>query len=515
MSRAHGNHDTKRFTLAEIAAVHAAKERRAESLQIDPAFRSLIPPLSPEEYAALEASLLEEGCRDALVVWNTILLDGHNRYELCQKHGLPFDTVSRSFESRAAAKVWILRNQLGRRNLAEPARIRLALELKPALAEMKEANRLANLKRGDQSPEDQNFGHREDQGRTNEILAKEAGVSDEKLRQVEHVFNHAPEPIREKYEREDMSANAAYKLTRALASTPETVQEVALAYGCEDAEKVGILKRLYDGRGRPDTNGTFDEIAASGGFHYGDDMEDWCDFFQAGIEDISRGLRSIARHHIRENGLARRAEKQSTPEGWNASDAWTLHAGDFFQTGKTLEDGSVDCLITDPPYGREHLHVYKGLGILAARVLREGGSLLCMTGQSYLPEVLAALTPHLAYHWTLAYMIYGGSPTVWPRNVNNFWKPVLWLVKGRYDGEMQSDLVRSAAAEKRFHEWQQSESGMAELVERFTLPGELILDPFCGSGTTGVVVVRMHRRFIGIDADEAALRVARERLAVL
>lgn len=99
---------------------------------IDPAFQKLLPPLTKEEYEQLEKNILEEkGCRDALVVWQhegkSILIDGHNRYEICQKHGIhQFDVVEMEFASREAVEDWIDANQLGRRSLSPDAR-KLAL----------------------------------------------------------------------------------------------------------------------------------------------------------------------------------------------------------------------------------------------------------------------------------------------------------------------------------------------------------------------------------------------------
>lgn len=88
-------------------------------LHIDPEFASLCPPLSPEEYAILEENILDEGCRDALVVWagHDILLDGHNRKRICDEYGLSHSIIAIELPDRDAAIDWILRNQLGRRNL--------------------------------------------------------------------------------------------------------------------------------------------------------------------------------------------------------------------------------------------------------------------------------------------------------------------------------------------------------------------------------------------------------------
>lgn len=85
-------------------------------LKIDPEFRDLIPPLSDAEFKQLEANLLEDGCRDALVIWEGTLVDGHNRYRICTEHELPFQTVEKQFNSREDAIIWICKNQIGRRN---------------------------------------------------------------------------------------------------------------------------------------------------------------------------------------------------------------------------------------------------------------------------------------------------------------------------------------------------------------------------------------------------------------
>ncbi|HPD46118.1 MAG TPA: hypothetical protein P5279_06255 [Anaerohalosphaeraceae bacterium] len=87
-------------------------------LHIDKEFKGLIPPLSAEEFRQLEENILAEGCRDPLVTWQGVILDGHNRYEICRKHNLEFQTVPKlTINDRDEAKDWIDKNQLGRRNL--------------------------------------------------------------------------------------------------------------------------------------------------------------------------------------------------------------------------------------------------------------------------------------------------------------------------------------------------------------------------------------------------------------
>jgi len=84
---------------------------------IDEDFKSILPMLDKKTYALLEESLLEHGCMHPLVLWNSILIDGHNRYDICTKRDIPFKTVDMEFDSREAVVIWIISTQISRRNL--------------------------------------------------------------------------------------------------------------------------------------------------------------------------------------------------------------------------------------------------------------------------------------------------------------------------------------------------------------------------------------------------------------
>ena len=180
-----------------------------------------------------------------------------------------------------------------------------------------------------------------------------------------------------------------------------------------------------------------------------------------------------------------------------------------------IPDNSVDFIITDPPYPREYIPLYGHLSALAARVLKDGGSALVMCGQSYLPQVMNELCKELAYHWTLCYLTPGGqSPSLWQKRTNTFWKPIIWLTKGEYKGDYIGDKISSPVNDndKEHHKWGQSAGGFTEIVEKFTNPGQTVLDPFLGGGTTGIVCVTMKRDFIGVDIDPKCVETTRQRL---
>ncbi len=184
-------------------------------------------------------------------------------------------------------------------------------------------------------------------------------------------------------------------------------------------------------------------------------------------------------------------------------------------TADDIATESIDCIITDPPYPENYIELFDTLGELAARVLKPGGSLIAMTGQLYLPQYIDNLSKHLTYHWALAYTTPGGQAAqIWNKEVNTFWKPLLWFVKGDRDGRWVSDVINTPvnANDKQHHHWGQSVNGMTAIVEKFSIPGDVVLDPFLGGGTTGYVCKTLNRKFIGVEIDEQVASEAKERI---
>lgn len=109
-------------------------------LAINPELKNIIPPLTFDEYATLEQSILSEGCREPLIVWEGAIVDGHNRYEICNRYNIEFKTQDKSFESLDDAKIWMIDNQKGRRNLTDGWKYELAQTKKKILAKKGKEN---------------------------------------------------------------------------------------------------------------------------------------------------------------------------------------------------------------------------------------------------------------------------------------------------------------------------------------------------------------------------------------
>lgn len=168
---------------------------KAESseIKIDAEFRALIPPLSSEEFAQLEANIVADGCRDPLVIWNGTLIDGHNRFAICEKHGLGFDTTEQDFANRDEAKKWIILNQFGRRNLTTFARAELALKLEPIIADKARETYHETVGRPDKSVKKSAPINDREERKTRTQVAKLAGVSHDTISKAKFVRDNADE----------------------------------------------------------------------------------------------------------------------------------------------------------------------------------------------------------------------------------------------------------------------------------------------------------------------------------
>ena len=201
------------------------------NITINEELRSFIDPLTHNEYAALERSLLAEGCRDALVLWGEVLIDGHNRYEICSKHNIEFRTVQNtSFASLDDVMLWMIDNHLARRSVSDYQRGVLALRKKDIVA-ARVAQRAAEPETAQAAdapkvPESPPWNTRED-------VAKAARVSSNTISQIERIQKAATPQLVEAVRAGTISINAAANV----ASLPEAVQNAAVAGGRKELQQ--------------------------------------------------------------------------------------------------------------------------------------------------------------------------------------------------------------------------------------------------------------------------------------
>ena len=214
--------------------------------------KAYIDPLTADEHDALERSLLKEGCRDALVLWGDILVDGHNRYGICQQHGIPFQTLQSSlFHSVEDVHLWMIDQHLGRRSVSDFQRGVLALRKREILADRKSATAAAQEDDGtpDQStPTSVSRTVAAEPLQSREELAKVARLSSNQVVMIERIQKQAAAEVVAAVKSGTISINAA----AAVATLPEQ-EQIAAALGGRD-ELRQAAKRVRDTKKRVKSN---------------------------------------------------------------------------------------------------------------------------------------------------------------------------------------------------------------------------------------------------------------------
>lgn len=194
-------------------------------------------------------------------------------------------------------------------------------------------------------------------------------------------------------------------------------------------------------------------------------------------------------------------------------DSVTLHHSRFQDI--KLEPNSVSLIITDPPYDEKSLHLYKDLAKQAMEVLRDGGSLLTYAGHFCIDRVMEYMKEAgLKYHWLIVVLHSGNSASVFGRRILVAYKPMLWFTKGDYKGNFVKDVIKSEFQGKELHEWAQSTIESDYYIKYMTLEGEIVYDPFMGSGVFGASAVKLKRQFIGAEIDKGHFENAKKIIAL-
>ncbi len=232
-------------------------------VKVNDTFKNLIPPLSTDEYNALEASILKEGVREAIILWGDFIVDGHNRYEIATRHGLPFKTTVREFESEDDVIIWMIDNQLARRNISIYDRSRLGIVQGEIFSRRARENIVTAAKIGASITNRpfQMFGKGGIQDDTIEKpaekpvitpinatkeMAKIANVSNATISKVKAIESKATPETKAKLSRSEMSINEAYKEIRAAEKKADRIEVIQKQITAIEAGELPELKGLYD-----------------------------------------------------------------------------------------------------------------------------------------------------------------------------------------------------------------------------------------------------------------------------
>ena len=241
------------------------------------------------------------------------------------------------------------------------------------------------------------------------------------------------------------------------------------------------------------------------------------------LGDDASGLISLTRaeERVRMANLTRMRIEAAAGPSEPTGETWELRTGDFREVLADLADQSVDAIVTDPPYTNDGVPLYEPLGAFALRVLKPGRLAVVYAGHLQLDREMELLTRGgLTYMWHGANVLSGLHTRVRVRMVFGQHRSVLLYSAGPYRPRAWLNDVafaegRGGPEERPLHPWQQALAPVRHWIRQVSEPGELIVDPFLGSGTTAVAAVMEGRRFLGCDIDPGCVETTRRRLIEL
>ena len=444
---------------------------------IDDEFKSLIPPIDGAELSQLQENIRRDGCREPIAVWHDgdkcIIVDGHNRSEICKRYGITHITTPIDLEDRAAAIRWIILNQFGRRNLNAYQRADLALKLAPVLAEDAKSSQ---GKRTDLVPNSAQCSV----GKTDERLGKIAGVG------------------------------------------KDTIQKArAINKAADDETKVALRK------GETTINAEHKKIQK-------------------------------AKQAKKRNDTKRKALKTKSAGAPDDADLRIIHGDCLKELGK-LDAGCARLIFADPPY---NCGIDYGAGETAdrlddddylawceswmqecCRVLADDGSMWVLIDDRWAGH-FDIILQRVGLHrrsWIIWYESFGQNLrngfSRTHRHIHHFVKDPKRIVfnadavnrpsdrqvkygdkRANPDGRIWDDVwdiprVTGTSAERMPDcPTQLPLALLRPIIGCASAPGDLVVDPFSGSGTTGCVCKELGRRYIGIETQEAFVELSRQRI---
>jgi site-specific DNA-methyltransferase (adenine-specific) len=468
------------------------------TIKIDPEFRDAIPSPTDDEFNGLKQSLLKEGCRDPIVLWNGVIIDGHNRYKICNIHNLTFKTVdySQRLKTREDVIDWIYSNQLSRRNLTDEKRTYIL-------------------------------------GKQYEFRKKLAtGRSDRDLSGEQTVHPKTAEKISKEQHISHMTVKRAAEYARAIDTLTENV-------GKEKTDKIlsGELKSPKKDiveLSKVDTVMQKYVIATS----------------------LEKGTK--VKSLLNEVDKQKRMEEKTNKSKDIIEEKLQLFNKDCFDILPTLKDGSIDLILADLPYGQtacdwDSVLPLDKLWEQYTRILKENGVVILTATQPFTwklcsskPDwfryeiiwekpngtnpLLVKVQPFRVHENVLVF--YKKQPTYNPQMLSgkpyngysNDNKTIGEIFSGsgtdnrgltsrhreNPGGTRYPRSVIRCKQDRSGHPTKKPVELMSWIIKTYSNPGDLVLDNTMGEGTTGVACMMDGRRFIGIELDKKYYDIAVE-----
>ncbi|NLX21028.1 MAG: DNA modification methylase [Phycisphaerae bacterium] len=470
--------------------------------QTDPEFDALLPPLSQIESQQLEQSLLAEGCREPLIAWvrggtdgADVLVDGHNRYRICKAHNIPFEVRTMSFAGRGEAILWIVRNQIGRRNLNLYQRSVLALSLTPIIRA--EAKRNQRLGRGRGRKGRKHTANPFQPIQTSGVLAEIAGTSAYTIKQVRRLDRYASkETKRHLYEGRISIRGAVHRTNLELRGKRR--QEIS---------DCGVEAKTQD-----EGHGVINSIICA---------------------DVLEGLRIVPDASVHliitspPYGCGINYGDGSATDRMRYLDYLDWLSKVWVEAERVLVSGGrmavvVDSLLNRDPEEKRHelrrplfadlVLQMRGLGTMKYRDRIVWYKDAVVGNRAGFGSYLSPSNPQLLHNaedillwskgdWQLAPPSEDAAGDL-TADEHRLWSRSTWHIPTRLPSNQSHPCPFPAEIAER-------------VIKMFCYPGQVVLDPFCGIGTVPVAACRLGRGYIGIDKSRRWCSQARAELSNL
>ena len=426
-----------------------------DGVRIHPEFQKLIHPLVKEELNELEAGIKKNGCLDPIKVWKGYIVDGHHRHQICEKHSIPYEVLDMDFDDECDVNIWMINNQLGRRNLTDAARIEYASKKVDFIRGIAKKNQEKSLfQKGNYlsklPSKTRRFFERKAENRrvlVNAAVGSLAGVGTRTVAKYNYVKQHADEktltnlhqgnlvPFGDKSKKKKLSIDGLYRELK----TQERKNNLSTEELEKEIKKVSTLS--------VNRHSSCDEPSSTGKLE-------------------KAGIPVVERKNVPDKPLSTRIITHPIAE-----------------LSKYVNPSSIDVIITEPPCKEEDIDLFDQLGDFARHALKFGAPCVVIAGNQFLPDFIEMLHAHLDYCWTLSFNSAQGVYESMGANIEMGWKPILVFTKGEPNLKPLSDCADS----------------LEDIVEAFSYVEETICDPFCSDGSIGKVCLNKNRGFIGSD----------------
>jgi len=432
-----------------------------KELKINPVFRDLIQPLTAEEFKQLEDNVLKDGIRDAIVVWNDTIIDGHNRYQLAQEHGLEFSVHEVNFESEDHAVLWIIDNQMGRRNLADFVKLELQQKRADVLYEqgrqvMSEASQ-EQTNRGNQYKKVEGLSTMDKPSKTEpahntrDIIAESLNWGTGKVARGQYVIKHAPEEVKQQLRAGDLSMNEAYNAVK------KQEKEINKNRRAEE-----IKNTIY-----------------------------------TPVENVFKGS---CIDHI-QTLLDESIDIVFTDPPYGVDFQLNAYNNNFSRKIKNDSDCNTAMQLLN-----------NMLSLIKPKIKADGQLYIFCSWQMY-PIFANIITEHFEIHnlivWNKMIMGMGDLSS----NYGGMYELIIFAGNKREFTTRPKNIIECKFNDERFHNAQKPVSLIKSILEITTRSGDFIYDPFLGSGSTAVAAKQCKLNFGGAEIDEQNYQITLKRLA--